>query len=352
MAPPQNKGNGKGKGRAKPKQAARARRPRKLASQFKMKKFTADPRGYHFWHHRSDGLVPTIESEGEALGVTARAILRHTMATGSSTLVFFSNTGVSNVIGVLVNLNFLTNPYTVTITQITLPTLSGTVSTVASPTSARAMKMSAGGVNTTSNLNRGGGVTTIMLRQRLLFPVAPSAMTGAQWLAVAETLNSHPNANILDAEAFSKGRVYDSMPADTTSYKNYREWQGALTVDGFFNHMAEWPTQAAVIGERPMYALGMLVEASASDQTWRFTATASFYTRWPLDTVPGTSMSVVPTAPAEVLNKHSSVARSVMDMGHSLVSVAAPRIGNAAGTLAMGVARGAARQAVGRMIAM
>lgn len=241
-------------------------------------------------------LVPTVASEGHAFPLSGAVVGTATAAAGSTArvLVAATNTGASGTI-----LCFTVNSTTPAIAPQTIPTLA--LSDVAGgPTASRAMKAGITVTNRTQMLNMGGQVSVLNAVQRVSLPAAPSAMTQAQWDTFMDSLVAHPKSRIYSGTDFARSKTFICHPLDQTDYVGYRGHHGTQTGDEFWSHIAVWPTQNPE--PRPMSTIFMVFEVPSTNNTYEFKTRASFYTRWPLDTVPGQAHRPVPTADPKVVN--------------------------------------------------
>jgi hypothetical protein len=97
-----------------------------------------------------------------------------------------------------------------------------------------------------------------------------------------------------------------SHVVDPVDYDSFGEWHGTYTADEFGEHWAIWP--GAVPALRPMSTLFIIFDEPAADQAYTFSVRASFYNRWPLDTVGGQVMHPVPLTAPQALAKIQAIA--------------------------------------------
>jgi hypothetical protein len=79
-----------------------------------------------------------------------------------------------------------------------------------------------------------------------------------------------------------------------------------------------------------MSSIWVIMEAPSVAQAYTLQFSGSWYTRWPLDTVPGQSMRPVPTAPASAIN----AARDAAERASIPTSMASAVVGAAGGVVA------------------
>lgn len=155
-------------------------------------------------------------------------------------------------------------------------------------------------VNRTQLLDMGGQVSVLNSSQRVSLPAAPSAMSQAQWSTFFDEIVSHPKSRIYSGADFKKPKTFVTHPLDQTDYLHYEGWHGTLTADEFWAHIAIWPGLAP--DPRPMSTVFVVLEVPAVENTYECKSRGSYYTRWPLNTVPGQAQRPVPTAAAGVIN--------------------------------------------------
>lgn len=272
---------------------------------------------------RHPGLVPSVTSEGHAFPIVGATVSSFIATTGSRSFFVYANTGNAGTVAAAVNA--ASTPSTAIYT---VPLLAD-ADDAGGPTSGRAMKGGLTFVNRTQLLDQGGQVVTLNCTQRVRLPAAPSLMTQAQWNTFMDTLVAHPMARIFSGTDFRKSRTLISHPLDSTDYLRYTGWHGTFTLDQFFSHIAIWPGLDPAA--RPMSSIFVIFEAPSAQNTYEFKTRSHFYTRWPLDTVPGQAQRAVPTAPASVVNQHRD---------HAAATAHIPR-GEEAGVAAVAAAAGA-----------
>lgn len=288
---------------------------------------------------RSPALVPTVVSEGAAFPMSGSTVQAINAPTTVRTILAVANTGVSGSV-----LGFVTNNATPGAGVSTIPLLAAG-SDAGGPTSGRAMKSGVTIINRTQLLNQGGQLCVLNAIQRLSFPAAPSAMTQAQWNEVADGILAHPRSRLFSGADFAKSKTFVNHPLDQTDYLSYQGWRGSLTVDEFWAHLAVWPGSSHAT--RPMSTTLIVLEPPAVQNTYEVKTRSMFYTRWPLDSVPGQAHRAVPTASPQVVNAHRDFAEAVGHLPRE--EIAAAGVGGAALGGAAAWATGAMRaaQAVG-----
>lgn len=295
---------------------------------------------------RNPVLVPSIVSEGAAFPISGSTIRNLSMDTSLRTLVAYTNNGHSGSVMSWVN-TAATPGYEVG----TIPLLAAS-DTAGGPTSGRSMKGGISVVNRTQLLNMGGQVSVLNSTQRVSLPAQPSSMTPAQWSTFMDEIVAHPKTRIYNGSDFKKGKTFVAHPLDQTEYVHYKGWEGTLGLNEFWQRIAVW--SPVVPESRPMSTIFLVFEPNSVTNTYEFKTRSSFYTRWPLNSVPGQAHRPVPTAPAALINAHRDHAEATghMARGEEVAAIAgAAGIGGAAAWLARGAqfARGA--MAVGEGIA-
>jgi hypothetical protein len=268
-------------------------------------------------------LVPSPNFEGKAFPATDMYRYPITMPAGA--LVIATNAGdVGTVLAVYNRTAGSCGVYS-------LPTLAS------GPTSGRAMKASLSLVNTTPAIHRGGSVYQANFNQRLEFPAAPAAMTTVQWEALISELIAHPDCIERTAEEFCcHTDPLIAYPTDSTAYHGYSDWKTGITKDEFFEHVAQWP--GSEYRPRPMSTLVYVIGPQGTTNTYSATVRASYYTRWPVDTVPGRQSRIVPTAdPSKVAKIHATawqVAEATVAGAAVAVAAGARAMASRVGTVA------------------
>jgi hypothetical protein len=252
-----------------------------------------------------------MSSEGKALPLTSLTT-EDFIVHDRPVLLICSNTGVSGTVGYLVTLNpdysFPTGTYPVVIT---LPTLAQS-SSQGGASAGRAMKLSVSVINASNSLKRGGRVTYINSSQRLPGYTSPS--TGNyDFSNVVSAIKTSPYRRRISGDVLASPKQLTSYPVDTSAYSRYSLWQGTLDADGFLQHVMTASDILSIpstleSNQRPMSLIAYVFEPVTDEQAYSVTIRGSFYTRWPLTSVPGQSMRPTPTAPPAVINSHTDQA--------------------------------------------
>jgi hypothetical protein len=294
--------------------------------------------GGEVFHPSHPGLIPSLVSEGNAFPISGVVRNTSTTSTSAKRIIIGTNTGRAGTVWVevLAQASPATAVYTI-------PTLSA-ADTAGGPTSGRAMKFSLALVNVTSALKRSGRVFTLNANQRFSLPATPSSMNQLQWNDFASSVESHPHTVARSAHDFVHPQSMVAHPVDQSTYVDYGEWHGTYTFDEFMSHISIWPGHTPE--DRPMSTIVMVIEPVSDENTYQITGGASFYTRWPLNTVMGQSMKNVPHAPASYVNKIRDHAESTSSMLRSVGEVVAAGTSAAAGAVAGVRALGTAARAL------
>lgn len=252
--------------------------------------------------------VPSHVVQGKALSHTGLvrdniSISNATSASNGRMLLLFANTGSAGTVGMRWT---QTNGVLPLVTMLTCPTLLNDGPN-GGPESGRAMKLGIDIVNNTQLLNAGGRVYVLNLNQRLLFPAAPSIMTPSQVDAVCDFIAAHPDTRTYAGSDFMQPREIAAFPVDMTNLGTFREWQGTLGMDAFCLYLADWPS--ATTSPRSMSTLAIVIDIPAATNVYTVSARASFYTRWPVNTIMGQVMKTVPVAPLTALNLAQAAAQ-------------------------------------------
>jgi hypothetical protein len=259
-----------------------------------------------------DDLIPVTRSIGSAVPVTGlvRVPLRVDDIVGVNNniaqMLVVSNTGDLGTI----MLKFTQTRVGLGNTAATyaLPLLSKTPE-LGGPTSARPMKAGVTLINTTASLNRGGVVYVLNTDQRVLVPTTMESLNDSQATNFFDTIRGHPDTVAYSADHFSEAKEFHCHVVDNTSYESFEAFLGAGSSNFFQNHLLSVPgnTKSA----RPMSTLFIIFDATNFAQDYMASARASFYTRWPLDTLGGQVAREIPVA--SVLTVEQILAKAKAD---------------------------------------
>jgi hypothetical protein len=180
--------------------------------------------------------------------------------------------------------------------------------TAGGPTGARAMKGGISITNHTQFLNRGGQVYTLSCDQRVTLSKPIAGFGEYDFNELFARLAGHPKTRSSEGSQFSKTTCLYNHVVDSIKYEEFGGFNGTLTADAFWEHIATWPTALACseshgLRTRPMSTTFILFEPPASAQTYTITGHGFWYTRWPVDSIPGQAQLKIPTVPGHVLGK-------------------------------------------------
>lgn len=242
--------------------------------------------------------VPTALSDGKALPHTGIVRSNFTTATNQVTLLVVQNTGVAGTVAYRIRLNVDGSHHSEAL--LTIPTMAnGPVN--GGPTACRAMKCSASLVNNSNVMHRGGRVMYLNSSQRLPSRAGPG--TG-EFNDILAGIRSSPYSRTISGDSLKTPFQLISFPIDPVAYNQFMPFEGTLVADEFRDYVFSPPwDQGTSFHVRAMSTIVYLVEPTDEPQDYTLTVRASFYTRWPLSSLPGQSMQHMPTAPANVINK-------------------------------------------------
>lgn len=298
--------------------------------------------------------APTLISNGRALAHTGLVSIDFVVGTTNRTLFLATNTGNSGSVGILMTIDpngarVVADPIHI----FTIPTLSAPDSG-GGPSAARAMKLGVTVINCSNALKRGGRVSYINSSQRL------PARTANSYLPVIDGIKNSPYRRRITGDSLITPLQLLAFPVDTTSYHSFGPFHGTLDADEFLDHVLGAGIDSPA--QRPMSVIAYVFEPVSDPQDYSATIRASYYTRWPLTTVPGQSMHPIRTAAASTINVvHDHVESTANDLVHvaegGLAATVGPRLlglGRSAATglmrgmgQALGAVEGVAAEAIG-----
>jgi len=262
-----------------------------------------------------------------------------TVDASSTTLLIVSNTGNSGTVAELIRVN--SNGGINGGTEIlTIPTLANEDS-AGGPSSARAMKFSASVVNCTNALKRGGRVTYINSSQRL---PALGGTNENNYSNVIQGIKDSPYRKRINGDNLKDPLALIGYPADSTEYPKFRSHRGTLTKDEFESYVLG-ATSTIEASARSMSIIVYIFDPTVDTQDYSVTIRASYYTRWPLSSVPGQSMRHMPTSTADHINHvHNHTEETANDLVHVVeggaLATIGPRVMPALRTFGGAIARG------------
>lgn len=300
--------------------------------------------------------APSVTSDGRALPHTS-LVSSDFSVQQNRVLLLATNTGSAGTVGLILEID--EGGRGVHAELLTIPTLA-LADADSGPSTSRAMKLSVSVVNCSNGYKRGGRVTYLNSSQRL---PARLADADVMWNPVIDGIKSSPYRRRITGEDLVKPMQLIAHPVDEVNYSSFRPHRGTLTVAEFLAHVIGASHTLDHPQPRPMSIIAYVFEPVPDDrQEYSVTIRGSFYTRWPLTSVPGQSMRPMPTAAPAVINHvRNHAEETANDLAHVVEGGAAvalaPRVisalrgavGNAAGAVARGAAaaEGAAVEAIG-----
>lgn len=247
--------------------------------------------------------APTMVSDGKALPHTSLVSTDFTVSSTNTTVLIVTNTGDSGTVGVLYNVD-ANGKYIDGLQVLTIPTLAN-ADYEGGPSALRAMKCGVTVVNCSNALKRGGRVTYLNSSQRL--PAQSNDENGA-FGPIIEGIKNSPYRKRINGDELVKPMQLIGYPVDSTEYHRFNSHRGTLTSAEFGTYIygarttAPPQPQAMPPHLRPMSIIAYIFDPTAETQDYSVTVRASYYTRWPLTSVPGQSMRPIPTAPPHQIN--------------------------------------------------
>jgi len=290
----------------------------------------------------SQSPAPGLVSDGKALPHTSLVSADFTVDAVSTTILIVTNPGNAGTVASLTRVD--ASGATIGSTQLlTIPTLALDDS-AGGPSASRAMKFSASVVNCTNALKRGGRVTYINSSQRL--PARDSAGSNDP---IIQGIKDSPYRKRINGEMLTVPLQLIGYPVDHTSYERFRPHRGTLDAAQFEAH-ALGASATTSISSRSMSIIVYVFDPTVDTQDYSVTIRGSFYTRWPMTSVPGQSMKHMPTSTAEHINHvHKHTEETANDLVHVVeggaLATIGPRVMPALRTVGGAMARGIGRLA-------
>lgn len=285
--------------------------------------------------------APTVTSDGKALPLNGLESHDFRVDSENTTILLATNTGSSGTVAAVFQVDSNGTYKDGTMKLLTIPTLAES-DNAGGATSTRAMKLSVSVVNCSNGLKRGGRVTYLNSAQRLptLKYDANSKWSYADLIAGVKAC---PYRRRLNGAELAHPKQIIAFPVDGTKYRAFESHHGTLEIAPFQSHIM---AAGAIITDpkaRPMSSIAFIFDPVTDPQDYSVTVRASFYTRWPLTTVPGQKMQTMPTADPKHIN---AVHDHAENTAHELVELAS---GGAIGAVApkvIGAVRELGRAAV------
>lgn len=298
--------------------------------------------------------APTLISDGRALAHTGLVSIDFVVGTTNRTLFMATNPGNSGSVGIIMTIDpsgarVVADPIHI----LTIPTLSSSDS-AGGPSAARAMKLGVTVINCSNALKRGGRVSYINSSQRL------PARTATSYSPVIDGIKNSPYRRRITGDMLTAPLQLLAFPVDSVSYHSFGPFHGTLDADEFLDHVLGAGIDSPA--QRPMSVVAYVFEPVSDPQDYSVTVRGSYYTRWPLTSVPGQSMHPIRTAGAGTINAvHDHVESTANDLVHvaegGLAATIGPRLlglGRSAATglmrgmgQALGAVEGVAAEAIG-----
>jgi hypothetical protein len=243
-----------------------------------------------------DDLIPVTRSIGTAVPITGLIRLplkvdNDVSDTNKSQLIMVSNPGDMGT--VMVRLLQTKDGLPNGVDSFALPLLTKGPE-FGGPTSARPMKAGITLVNTTANLNRGGVVYVLNTDQRVLVPTDLEDLNDVQTEGLFETIRSHPDTVAYSADHFSEAKEFHCHVVGINSYEAFNAFLGSGGSKSFQKHLLS--VSGGAKAPRPMSTIFVIFDRTNFSQDYMASVRASFYTRWPLDTLGGQVAREIPVA--------------------------------------------------------
>lgn len=311
--------------------------------------------------------VPAVMSNGRALphtGLVSDDFVVH----ANRKILLVTNAGESGTVALLIEVTnegrAMGSPVMYTIPTMAQGDADG------GPSAARAMKLGVTVINCSNALKRGGRVTYLNSSQRLPALGFDMPFAGVSYWhlgnyqALVDGVKSSPYRRRITADDLIEPKQLIAYPVDTISYNEFKSFKGSLpnehitmpaaTVDGvnygehtrthtgFLDYVCVHSPGNPEVAPRPMSTIAYIFEPTSEPQDYSLTIRASYFTRWPLTSVPGQSMRPTPTAPVAHLNHaHNKAEATANDLVHVGMGALAAHLAPKAG--------GALRSAAGRL---
>lgn len=251
--------------------------------------------------------TPVAEACGSALPYSGIFRRELTISTAERAIVIFSNVARAGTVALVIG-----NGATPGLTTQTIPTLA-LADDAGGPTSAKSMKAAVTLVSATAPLSRAGRITVLNSKQRFFLAATPSTSTQANWNTFIDTVKAHPDAKSYSATDFAHPVTFHCHPVDSRRYNEFVDFFGAVSADEFMRSLAVWPGSDPYA--RPMSSVIMIFEQPPTAQEYTASFRAAYYTRWPLNTIPGQTQRPVPTAPLSNINAHQQALERLGSQG-------------------------------------
>jgi hypothetical protein len=197
------------------------------------------------------------------------------------------------------------------------------------------MKLSGSLVNCTNVMHRGGRVTYLNSSQRL--PQRDTLAAPDNFSGVVDAIKASPYRRRVTGDLLKDPLQLVSYPIDNVAYNSFKRFRGALSTGDICDHIFA-PSELDILDAqhpegtnhhdrhdnitiRPMSTIVYILDPTQSPQDYSITVRASFYTRWPLSSVPGQTMRAIPTAEPKLVNYYRDRAEA---QAHDLQKLGKP----------------------------
>jgi hypothetical protein len=154
------------------------------------------------------------------------------------------------------------------------------------------------------------------------------------YINIVNGIKASPYRRRINGDELVHPKHLIGFSVDNVNYTKFDAHHGTLTANEFFKHILG----ASACDEpspRPMSVVAFIFDPVVDAQDYSVTIRASYYTRWPLTSVPGQSMRNIPTASASIINHVRDHAENTgNDLAHivegGVLATVAPRAANVA----------------------
>lgn len=289
--------------------------------------------------------IPVALRSGQAFPFHGAIRLEITQAIGETIFIAATNPGSAGTVALIGRQTGIAAP---TYSVATIPTLTLSDEN-GGPTSARSMKFGMSVTCNTPMLSRGTRVFHLNGQSRIRIDSPPSTASLAVFQSIVNVITAMPTTTPYDNSHFGETKHFTSNVVDNVSYLDFGIFEGTLTTDQIFSHMAVWPGLAGGNRDRPMSTNWLVLAPPSAAQNYSIALHGAYYTRWGLSTIQGQSQTDIPVAPIAVVNamhahadRMSGIAHTLLDVGSSVAAALGPVLANraqqyAAAQLALGV---------------
>lgn len=277
--------------------------------------------------------IPVALRSGQAFPFHGAIRTELTQAIGETIFIAATNPGSAGTVAIIGRQSGIAAP---TYSVATIPTLTLSDEN-GGPTSARAMKFGMSVTCNTPMLSRGTRVFHLNGQSRIRLDSPPSTASLAVFQAIVNVITAMPTTVPYDNSHFGETKHFTSNVVDNVSYLDFGIFEGTLSPDQIFAHMAVWPGIAAGLRDRPMSTNWLVLAPPSSVQNYSIAMHGSYYTRWGLSTIQGQSQTDIPVAPIAVVNsmhehadRMSGVAHTLLDVGQQVATALGPLLANRA----------------------